>query len=222
MTVILKSFYRYFFALGLLFLSTYSTQALAELAGQVMEVEGTVIASGRTLSSGSEILSTDIIQTGDDGKITLGMIDGATIELGKNSELKISEYHYREGGEENSVLMNVVKGFFRTVSGSVGKNTADNYRVDTPLSSIGIQGTNYQVLIKDASEFIGAREGVIVVEEQDDGITSNKQVAYLGDEQEERFLRISLPVGGVRAIGAAPEWTKFSDKPEDFPAEFQW
>jgi len=200
-------------------LALYTPPAKAETAGQVIELQGQVMRNGTALSQGSAIDSSDTITTGDNSKVVFKMIDGATIELGKNSELKLSEYHYQQGGEDNSVLMEVMSGFFRTLSGAVGKNNTDHYQVKTPLSSIGIQGTNYQVLVNKAEEkeFIGARQGVIIVEEN--GIISTKK-ALLGDRQAQRFLRIKAPAAGTRAMGV--EWEKFANKPQDFPAEFQW
>ncbi len=206
-------------SLCFILLSLYAPQAKAETAGHVTQLQGHVMRNGTALSQGSAIDSSDTITTGNNSKVVFKMIDGATVELGKNSELKLSEYHYQQGGDDNSVLMEVMNGFFRTISGAVGKSNADHYQVKTPLSSIGIQGTNYQVLVNkaEAKEFIGARQGVIIVEEI--GIIGAKK-ALLGDQQEQRFLRMKAPAAGTRAMGV--EWEKFATKPEDFPAEFQW
>ena len=206
-------------SLCFILLSLYAPHAKAETAGHVTKLQGQVMRNGTALSQGSTIDSSDIITTGDNSNVVFEMIDGATVELGKNSELKLSEYHYQQGGNDNSVLMEVMSGFFRTISGAVGKGNADHYQVKTPLSSIGIQGTNYQVLVNKAEEkeFIGARQGVIIVEEI--GIIATKK-ALLGDNQEQRFLRMKAPTAGTRAMGV--EWEKFATKPEDFPAEFQW
>lgn len=206
-------------SLCFILLSLYASPAKAETAGHVTELQGHVMRNGTALSQGSAIDSSDTITTGNNSTVVFKMIDGATIELGKNSALKLSEYHYQQGGNDNSVLMEVMSGFFRTLSGAVGKSNADHYQVKTPLSSIGIQGTNYQVLVNkaEAKEFIGARQGVIIVEEI--GIIGAKK-ALLGDQQEQRFLRMKAPAAGTRAMGV--EWEKFATKPQDFPAEFQW
>jgi hypothetical protein len=191
-------------------LGLYAPQAKAETAGHVTQLQGQVTRNGSALSQGSAIDSSDTIKTGDNSKVIFKMVDGATVELGKNSELKLSEYHYQQGGAGNSVIMEVMSGFFRTLSGAVGKSKADHYQVKTPLSSIGIQGTNYQVLVNNAEkkEFIGARQGVIIVEEI--GIIGTK-TALLGDKQKQRFLRMKAPAAGTRAMGV--EWEKFAQKP---------
>lgn len=45
----------------------------------------------------------------------------------------------------------LLKGGFRAVSGAIGKATREEYRVSTPVATIGIRGTDYEVDICDAA-----------------------------------------------------------------------
>lgn len=48
-----------------------------------------------------------------------------------------------EGGDGSRAFFRLVKGGFRSVSGLIGKVNQDNYRVSTPVATIGIRGTRY-------------------------------------------------------------------------------
>ena len=51
------------------------------------------------------------------------------------------------GSDSSRAFFRLVKGGFRTVSGLIGKASQDDYRVNTPVATIGIRGTRYGVRI---------------------------------------------------------------------------
>lgn len=51
------------------------------------------------------------------------------------------------GSDSSRAFFRLVKGGFRTVSGLIGKVNQDDYRVSTPVATIGIRGTRYGVRI---------------------------------------------------------------------------
>jgi len=53
-----------------------------------------------------------------------------------------------DSGVQRSFLR-LIKGGFRTVSGLIGKSNAEEYRVTTPVATIGIRGTDYYTFICD-------------------------------------------------------------------------
>src|SRR5690606_19192386 len=46
--------------------------------------------------------------------------------------------------EEGNALFRLLKGGFRAVTGLIGKENRDNYRVRTPVATIGIRGTDFE------------------------------------------------------------------------------
>ena len=48
-------------------------------------------------------------------------------------------------------FFSLLKGGFRSISGLIGKINHDEYRVSTPVATIGIRGTDYLVVICDSS-----------------------------------------------------------------------
>ena len=56
-----------------------------------------------------------------------------------------------ESGGSTRAFFRLLKGSFRAVSGLIGKGNQDDYRVSTPVATIGIRGTDYFAQIIDAS-----------------------------------------------------------------------
>jgi hypothetical protein len=86
------------------------------------------------------------------------------LSLKVNSEFLFEEFDF--DGDPNtgdSVVMNLLQGGFRTISGSIGDSTDDTYRVDTDFASIGVRGTNYETIITDAL-YSGVYDGGINVD----------------------------------------------------------
>lgn len=54
------------------------------------------------------------------------------------------------GGGASRAFFSLLKGGFRSISGLIGKINHDEYRVSTPVATIGIRGTDYLVVICDS------------------------------------------------------------------------
>lgn len=154
-----------------LFLSTLfviPSLVLAD-AGITLVSSGTVTATqdgaeDRDVKRRTKIFETDLIITGPESRAQFRMKDGAMIALTENSEWQVLEYKYQEA-EEDAVAMKLLKGGLRTISGQVGKADHTQYKLDTPVGSIGIRGTHYEVRISaDGKLLVGVYEGTIVAE----------------------------------------------------------
>lgn len=54
-------------------------------------------------------------------------------------------------GPGSRAFFRIMKGGFRAVSGLIGKVERNEYRVDTPVATIGIRGTDYVLILCDAA-----------------------------------------------------------------------
>lgn len=98
------------------------------------------------------------------------------------------------GGEGSRAFFRLLKGGFRAVSGLIGKVNRDDYRVSTPVATIGIRGTRYgarlcqgecsdrdEILAKLRAAGRGARAGeTILVTTVEEGQISLKTLASEG------------------------------------------
>jgi hypothetical protein len=103
--------------------------------------------SRRSLTRGSSIYEGDTVET-KAGRSQLRFSDGSLVALRPNTVFKVEEYNYagQQDGSEKGVY-NLLRGGFRTISGAIGKLNKQNYRVKTPVATIGIRGTHYGLTV---------------------------------------------------------------------------
>lgn len=137
----------------------------AEVIGRVLQTAGTAQAidaqeNTRTLARRSEIFEGDTVVTGAQGFAQIRMVDGAMLALKEDTSFTFAEYSF--DGDDNtpdSVVMQMVRGGFRTISGSIGDDDDDNYRVETQFANIGVRGTTHEGVISFNSLFTGVYDG---------------------------------------------------------------
>lgn len=120
--------------------------------GQVIFTTGSIEAVNngisRSLKKGSPIQEGDVIYSGVNTKSQIRMMDGALIALRPNTEFGFEKYRYEESDDSNnSSLLSLIRGGFRTISGLIGLTNKQNYRVKTTVATIGIRGTHYGLTI---------------------------------------------------------------------------
>ena len=140
------SFIKYILILITLFLSNASYAQM--LAGKVIFTQGQPVAintegNTRELVRGSEVYSGDRLIT-DSGRLQLSMVDGAFISVQPESEYQIENYSYSGSpdGTENATYT-LIKGGIRAVTGLIGRQNPEAYKVNTAVATIGIRGTGH-------------------------------------------------------------------------------
>ena len=65
-----------------------------------------------------------------------------------NSELLIQQYQFKDAAaSDNSMVMQLLKGGFRAITGLISKGSADAARVVTKTATIGIRGTDFDARV---------------------------------------------------------------------------
>ncbi|NWG86121.1 MAG: FecR domain-containing protein, partial [Hydrogenophilaceae bacterium] len=145
-------------ALSLLVLSLLATAASAAPIGRILVAVGDVSAqrNGKTvpLKARAEIELGDLIKTGPASNAQVRLTDGAIIAIKPITEFKFDDYQFsgKQDGTEKGAF-SLVKGGFRTITGAIGKQNPQNYKVSTPMANIGIRGTFYNLAICDSACF---------------------------------------------------------------------
>lgn len=122
--------------------------SFADPAGRVLFATGEAIATDaaghtRPLERSSTVEEGDTISTGQ-GRLQIKFKDGGYLALPPGSRLRIDRYQYTAAGDrEDGVVMSLLKGGLRTISGLVGKRNRSDYRMETSVATIGIRGTDY-------------------------------------------------------------------------------
>lgn len=126
--------------------------ASGDRVGRVITQTGEVAAIGpdgerRELSRRDPVFEGDTLVTGKPGRAQIRFEDEGLTHLRPDTRFEIEQYRSGEegGDEEKNVLTRLVEGGLRTITGAVGREDEDNYRMDTPVASIGIRGTQYEL-----------------------------------------------------------------------------
>ena len=129
--------------LGLLLLSTVAWTA-PEAIGTLAEAQGRVEINGTPMSAGAELRLGMRVVTGADGRAVLKFLDGQTIHLDPESVFWIKNYRYtKDKPKDNRSTTELLKGGMRFISGAMSKESPKAIRVDTPVATIGIRGTEF-------------------------------------------------------------------------------
>ncbi len=124
--------------------------------GTVDLLSGTVTVTSikgvpRSTTPGMALQVGDTIQTEDESEAHATMADGAYLAVRANSRLKITEYA-ANGNNRDSSLISLITGSLRTVTGWIAKTRPKAYRIITPTATVGVRGTDHEVIFYTAEE----------------------------------------------------------------------
>jgi len=185
-----------------LLISFFAPASIASI-GKVIIAKGETYAidaasNTRPLSRRSDILEGDTLITGADSEIHIRFEDNAVLALRADSKLKINEYHANSGAEPEQVLMELLSGGFRTISGTFGKSDRDAYQIRTPNASIGIRGTNYEAVLSGSTLLVGVYQGGVRLQNDFGSIN-------LGLDSPFSFAQVNSPKTSFQGLMEAPK-----------------
>jgi hypothetical protein len=140
----------------LLFLYLFSLPAFAEAGTVAFALGKANVEKGDKIEVGQTIL------TGDNGHVHIRFIDGALISMRPNSKITVETYQYDpEDPDNNFVKFFLETGVVRSITGKAGKLNKKGFRMNTPISAIGIRGTDYTVYATPDKTRVFVNEGGI-------------------------------------------------------------
>lgn len=183
-------------------------------AGRVEFSIGSVNAIGpdgreRPLAKGGEINKGDTLQTVN-GRMQVRFTDGGYISLQPNTEFKVEDYSFngKADGSERG-FFSLVKGGLRAITGSIGHTNRQTYRVNTPVATIGIRGTEFLAQY-DTKLLVKVGDGAVYLANSAGDITLYKgQVGEVGTGGgKPKQSNDSTSVNAAGPAGASPDKTK--------------
>jgi hypothetical protein len=139
-----------------------AAQAEGTAAGTVTLVTGhasaaTAAGGVRDLIKGGAVYAGETIITSASSFVNIEFTDGGRVLLRPESRFAIERYQFAGGAQpaaqpagaapaqQESAFFHLLKGGFRAVSGLIGHVRHEDYAVQTPVATIGIRGTDYEV-----------------------------------------------------------------------------
>jgi hypothetical protein len=129
-------------------------QAELTIVARIVDIKGQVSAKNlqagggaaeRQLTLGSPLYSSDSVQSQANSYALMVFRDGEKITLQPSSTLRIAEYSYQRPGQPDHALFSLAVGGLRALTGSIGKTNKAAYAIDTPVGTIGIRGTGFDL-----------------------------------------------------------------------------
>lgn len=134
---------------------SFTGAALAAPAGEVTHISGAVVAKkgdgqSRILSVKSSVEEGDVLATADNSYARVKFTDGSEAVLRPATQVKIDRFNFEEQKpQSDGMVLSLLKGGMRAVTGLLGKRNPANMRVATPSATIGIRGTTFNALLVD-------------------------------------------------------------------------
>jgi VCBS repeat-containing protein len=120
--------------------------------GRVEKISGhaTITRNGALIEvhQGDPLFKGDTVQTASGGSLTIKFIDGTVFALSASARIILNEMIYSASSTGNSALFELVQGLIGFVAGKAAE-TGD-FRVETPVATMGIRGTAIRVEISAA------------------------------------------------------------------------
>ena len=100
------------------------------------------------------------------GRVQLAFLDGASMSLQPGTRFRVDEFRYAAVNKVtpgDGVVMTLVKGALRTVTGWLGKGDRQQYRLGSSVATIGIRGTEYGARLDAEGLTVSIYEGAVEV-----------------------------------------------------------
>lgn len=176
--------------------------------GTVMAMKGKATikrSSNIAVKVGMSIKQGDRLTTKSKSRVQIMLKDDSVVTIGANSSFDFSQYQFTRN--KNSKLhFKAKKGFFRIVTGKIGKLAPNRFRIKTTKALIGIRGTDFSANIMSHKEIIQCHSGSIWVKIDRGG------TKYLDSDM---FIEISNKGSTVKKSTSGNPITKEQQNPVD-------
>ena len=154
-------------SLFIVLMAVISLSAATE-SGKIAFVKGEVslIRDNRVApAQAGEVLEVgDVIKTGPDGRAKLLFLDETVMVVGKSTVFKTESYAFDKRAGKYDAQFKVAEGFFKTITGQIGKVAKEKFALKTKTATMGIRGTIFGGEVAEDYENIYCLKGAITVE----------------------------------------------------------
>jgi hypothetical protein len=137
----------------------FGNAIVSSITGPVQVQSGS--APARTLRLGDIVRQGDTVITGPVASTVLRFEDGQITALSANSRMTVSTYSYNAQSQSGSVLLSLVAGGMRAITGLIGRNSPQNVAYKAASATIGIRGTDVDMVRNDSGVVAAVNDGVI-------------------------------------------------------------
>lgn len=182
------------FATSFAFANATATSAAGSVSAITSAGTSRVVRVGDTLKQGETVI------TGASSSAVLKFEDGQIAALGANSRLVITRYEYNAQGKSGNILLSLLSGGMRAITGLVGRSQPNNVSYRAGNYTIGIRGTDIYIAVVGGEVAVTVEEGVITFTIGNRTITVNAgQGVFVGADGQPRVDVITAIVQYLQA-----------------------
>ncbi|MCK9502574.1 MAG: FecR family protein [Porticoccaceae bacterium] len=176
--------------------------------GRVIFIDGDVSArrdgaDTRTLAQGDKIYTSDQLITSANGYVHVRFVDGGLVSVRPDSQVLINTYELEPGNadspDKGRVRITLEKGVMRSATGTIGQHNKEHFRINTPVSAIGIRGTDFVVFADQSIARLLVKSGGVVMAPFGDNCSASSFAPCSGDVSAELFASVGKAMLEVRA-----------------------
>ncbi len=138
-------------SIALLWSGTQAFAAPGDEIGSAVRIINIVTAEYETderrLETGDNVRQDELIEVSAEGTGEIRLRDDTKLALGPGSQLLLDEFVYNPELSGGAIVLNLVKGTFRFITGIAAKPA---YVIRTPTASITVRGTIFDVNVHDS------------------------------------------------------------------------
>ena len=178
------------------------------VVARIVEVEGSVAAINakeleqepRPLTVGAPLYSADIVESEKGAYAVLVFKDEGRISVEAESNFEIKNYKFSDLAAQNKTSYDLVKGGMRLLTGIIATENKEDFSVNTPVATIGIRGTGFDLVYREGKLYSYTWQGVI------------------SQQNESGTTELSEPDASlIESIQAAPKAISVNDIPRTIP-----
>ncbi len=109
------------------------------------------------LKTGDRIFEKDVLTTSKAGSLSIILRDNTTLSLGPNSKITIQRFMFAPEKGSLGSLIRVSKGSVACATGEIAKLSPNSVKFESPVSTIGIRGTQILINVEDGLEEAGEK-----------------------------------------------------------------
>jgi hypothetical protein len=120
--------------------------------GTVKSIKGevSIVRNGASIPAlpSMKLMAADKIISGPDSFVGITLQDGTLMSFGAKSVSQLNEFRYDPVKRDGNMLISLLKGSMRFVTGLLGKQNPNSVAIRTPTATIGMRGTDFIVSVE--------------------------------------------------------------------------
>jgi hypothetical protein len=120
-------------------------------------------AAPRALRMGDTLQQGATVSTGSAASLVLKFDDGQIAALTANSRMTITAYQYNPATESGNMLLSLVTGGMRAITGLIGRRTPNQVAYRAATATIGIRGTDGTIATNGTDVVVTVVDGVMTL-----------------------------------------------------------